>query len=74
MKEAEGDSLVVELKQRLETIAEQLAEVQKLAPDAAVEIQAKLEERLAKLLDTQIDPQRLAQEVALLADKGNINE
>jgi uncharacterized protein (TIGR00255 family) len=74
MKEAEGDSLVIELKQRLETIAERLEEVAQLAPQAAVEIQAKLEERLTKLLDTHVDPQRLAQEVALLADKGNINE
>ena len=74
MKQAEGDLLVVELKQRLETIAGQLNEVQRLAPQAAVEIQAKLKERLAKLLDNQVDPQRLAQEVALLADKANINE
>ena len=74
MKEAEGDSLVVELKQRLDTIAGQLGEVKVLAPQAAVEIQAKLEERLTKLLTDLVDPQRLAQEVAMLADKGNINE
>ncbi len=48
--------------------------VQKLAPQAAVEIQTRLEERLAKMLTDQLDPQRLAQEVALLADKANINE
>jgi uncharacterized protein (TIGR00255 family) len=48
--------------------------VEKLAPQAADEIQARLEERLAKILDDQVDPQRLAQEVALLADKANINE
>ena len=74
MKEAEGDSLVLDLKQRLETIAAQLAEVNLLAPQAAAEIQKKLEERLTKLLTDQVDPQRLAQEVAMLADKGNINE
>ena len=74
MKQAEGGLLVVELKQRLETITEQLAEVKLQAPQAAVEIQKKLEDRLTKLLTEQVDPQRLAQEVALLADKGNINE
>ncbi len=74
MKVAEGTLLVVELKQRLDTIAEQLAEVNLLAPQAAVEIQKKLEDRLTKLITDQVDPQRLAQEVAMLADKGNINE
>lgn len=74
MKQAEGGQLVVELKQRVSTIEDRLGEVKKLAPQAAVEIQAKLAERLARLLDDQVDPQRLAQEVALLADKGNINE
>ena len=74
MKAAEGAELVVDLKRRLDTIAGRLVDVVRLAPDAAVELQAKLEERLAKLLNEPLDPQRLAQEVALLADKGNINE
>ena len=74
MKKAEGELLVVELNQRLDTIAGKLAEVNRLAPQAAVEIQQKLQDRLANLLTDLVDPQRLAQEVALLADKGNINE
>lgn len=74
MKEAEGALLVVDLKHRLDTISGQLTKVNSLAPQAAMEIQKKLEERLTKLLTDQVDPQRLAQEVALLADKGNINE
>lgn len=74
MKKAEGKALVDEMRQRLNTLAGHLAAVEKLAPQAGVEIQARLEERLAKILTEQIDPQRLAQEVALLADKANINE
>jgi uncharacterized protein (TIGR00255 family) len=74
MKRAEGAALVQEMRQRLATLAEQLSAVQKLAPQAGVEIQKRLEERLAKILTDQVDPQRLAQEVALLADKANINE
>lgn len=76
MKTAEGDALVAEMNGRLDTLAVKLAEVQKLAPQVAVEIQAKLEERLTKLLESrdQLDPQRLAQEVALIADRANINE
>ena len=74
MKRNEGEALVKEMRQRLATLATQLAAVQKLAPLAGEEIQKRLEERLQKILSEQIDPQRLAQEVALLADKANINE
>ena len=74
MKKAEGLALVDEMRQRLKTLSGYLKEVEKLAPQAAVEVQARLDERLAKILTDQIDPQRLAQEVALLADKANINE
>jgi len=74
MKKAEGEALVQEMRQRLTTLSAQLVEVEKLAPQAGVEIQKRLDERLAKILDSQLDPQRLAQEVAMLADKANINE
>ncbi len=74
MKKAEGKALVDEMRSRLTTLSGQLTEVEKLAPQAGVEIQARLDERLARILSDQIDPQRLAQEVALLADKANINE
>ena len=74
MKRAEGGALVLEMRQRLATLSTELAAVVKLAPQAGTEIQKRLDERLAKILTDQIDPQRLAQEVALLADKANINE
>ncbi len=74
MKAKEGQALVLEMKQRLETLSINLAEVEKLAPQAAQQVQTKLEERLAKILDEPLDPQRQAQEIALLADKANINE
>jgi uncharacterized protein (TIGR00255 family) len=74
MKESEGAALVAEMQQRLITLSAKLKEVEKRAPEAGLEVQARLDERLGKLLTDQIDPQRLAQEVALLADKANINE
>jgi len=74
MKEAEGAALVVEMRQRLEALSGHLAVVLERAPAAGVEIESRLQERLAKILDNQVDPQRLAQEVALLAEKANINE
>lgn len=74
MKEKEGAALVAEMRQRLATLSGLLEEVAVLAPQAAAEIKAKLDERLDKLLTDSLDPQRLAQEVAMLADKANINE
>ncbi len=74
MKKAEGEALVKEMNQRLQTLAEKLAEVQTLAPQAAAEVKTRLETRLAEILDSPLEPQRMAQEVALLADKANINE
>lgn len=74
MKQEEGLALVNEMRQRLQTLTVELKAVEKLAPLAGVEVQKRLEERLQKILKDQVDPQRLAQEVALLADKANINE
>lgn len=73
-KEEEGAALVNEMRQRLDTLGVHLAEVTQLAPRAAEQIKTKLEERLAKILDEPLEPQRMAQEIALLADKANINE
>jgi uncharacterized protein (TIGR00255 family) len=75
MKDQEGAALVKEMRQRLDTLSTLLEQVEGRAPEAAEGIRQKLEERLEKLLgDNGLDPQRLAQEVALLADKANINE
>jgi uncharacterized protein (TIGR00255 family) len=74
MKQAEGEALVQEMRGRLKTLSTELVEVEKRAPEAAAEVQKRLEERLEKILTDQVDPQRLAQEVAMLADKANINE
>jgi uncharacterized protein (TIGR00255 family) len=74
MKEREGAALVAVMRQRLDSLDLRLDEVRVLAPQAAEEIRSRLEERLEKLLSEPLDPQRLAQEVVILADKANINE
>ena len=74
MKTNEGAALVTEMRQRLDNLEAHLGSVNAFVPKVAEEIQQRLLERLAKLLDEPLDPQRLAQEVALLADKANINE
>jgi uncharacterized protein (TIGR00255 family) len=74
MRRHEGDALVAEMRERLAAIEGGLVEVRKLVPRAAEEAHRKLTERLAELISGEVDPQRLAQEAAFLADKANINE
>ncbi len=74
MKRQEGDKLVAEMHQRLEAIARDLAAVKTHAPRVAEEAHRKLNERLTELLQGEVEPQRLAQEAAFLADRANINE
>jgi uncharacterized protein (TIGR00255 family) len=75
MKEREGRTLGADLGRRLDLIAESLAQVQKLAPDVPEEAKSALRTRLARLNDAgEVDPQRLAQEVAILADRSDITE
>jgi len=75
MKRREGRTLGEDLSRRLELIATSLSRVEVLAPRVPVEAKANLQARLRKLLDgPEVDPQRLAQEVALQADRSDITE
>jgi uncharacterized protein (TIGR00255 family) len=71
----EGLELVAELKMRAGLISEAGVRMEELRARALPAFQARLNERLAGLLGAaSVDPQRLAQEVALLADKSDISE
>jgi uncharacterized protein (TIGR00255 family) len=74
MKESEGRELARELRERLAKLRGLLAEVERQAPRSATETHERLRTRVAQLAGEEVDPQRLAQEVALLADRANINE
>ncbi len=74
MKSAEGAETAAELCKRLDAVTVHLAKVNELVPQALEEAQTRLRERLDTLLEGSLDPQRLAQEAAILVDKGNINE
>jgi len=74
MKRTEGLETANELRKRLDAVASQLAVVKARVPAALQEAQARLTERLNALLGESLEPQRLAQEAAILVDKGNINE
>ncbi len=75
MKEREGKALGEDLDGRLDLIEESLKKVEVLAPRVPDEAKVNLRARLTKLTDGgEVDPQRLAQEVAVLADRSDITE
>ncbi len=83
MRRTEGASLSRDLEARFDRIAALTAELTELASQGASFLADRLSERLKKLLAqlaptgaeaAAVDPGRLAQEVALLADRADITE
>jgi uncharacterized protein (TIGR00255 family) len=75
MRHAEGRHLAEELRSRLARIAEQTDKVRELAIALTPAFARRLETRLKELLSgTGIEPARLAQEAALLAERSDISE
>lgn len=75
MRCAEGLHISEEMRARLEHISEKSVQVETLAEGSGPHYARKLETRLKELLgDAAIDPARLAQEAALLAERGDISE
>ena len=75
MRHAEGRHLAQELRSRLARVGEQTEEVRKLAVALTPAFARRLQSRLKELLEgTGIDPSRLAQEAALLAERSDISE
>jgi len=75
MRRKEGEALRADMLKNLSSVEESSREIQRLSINSASEYMQKLRDRLSQLL-TQggVDPQRLAQEAALLADKCDISE
>jgi uncharacterized protein (TIGR00255 family) len=75
MRSEEGDAMAADLQERLDQFAGVIQQIEKRIPELLKEREEKLQERLEKLLgNVQLDPQRLAQEVAILADKTDVTE
>jgi uncharacterized protein (TIGR00255 family) len=75
MRRQEGQALEAEMAAYLRSIGDKVAAVRACMPAAMQEYQQKFEERLKHLLQQVApDPQRLAQEVAILAEKTDISE
>jgi uncharacterized protein (TIGR00255 family) len=75
MRRAEGGHLIAELNKRLTKIEEEADEVRVLAETLRPAFARRLEARLAELLNgVSLEPARLAQEAALLAERSDISE
>jgi uncharacterized protein (TIGR00255 family) len=79
MREREGEALAVEMHSRLDEISQQVPIIEAAAGTLVENYRLRLQKRIGELLarDAQgvdVDPGRLAQEVAYLADRSDISE
>ncbi len=74
-REREGQVTAEEMRRRCGNIRGLTARMEEIRAGAVPAFQKRLNERLAELLESAgIEPQRLAQEAALLADRSDISE
>jgi uncharacterized protein (TIGR00255 family) len=75
MRRSEGQTLAGEMQGLLARITEQTAEIELLAQRVRPAFARHLETKLTELLSSaQLDPARLAQEAALLAERSDVTE
>jgi uncharacterized protein (TIGR00255 family) len=75
MREREGLKLKEDISDRCDYIIELLGKISDRAPAISAEYKEKLEKRVRELLgDVKLDENRIAMEVAIFADKSNIDE
>lgn len=76
MKVIEGEAIKNDMLSKLKEIESLVDEIELRSPNVVLEYKEKLRERINELLDkdVNIDEDRLAQEIAIFADKSNINE
>lgn len=80
MRRQEGEALEVDLRGRIEALAALLARAEERAPERVDEARTRLHDRVAELMSDdridagRLDPDRLEQEIVLLADKLDVTE
>jgi len=75
MRTKEGEALEADLSARRDQVAEWTALIRERTPVVVVEYRQKLKTRLEQLLEgAEVDEARLAQEVALIADRCDVTE
>lgn len=75
MREREGKALAADLSKRIEMLRGMANRVRTLSPGSVEQYRVRLAERIAELArGMPVEPQRLAQEVALFADRVDVAE
>ena len=77
MRDNEGDALAAELQERLVELGTSVEALKAAAPELLEVRRTRLRDRLEALLagvDAELDPSRLEQEIAVLADRSDIAE
>src|SRR5258705_3631488 len=79
MRQQEGEALRLELRERVQKIEALVPTIEQSAAGLAEAYRLRLQKRVAELLNrggqvVEIDPARLAQEVAYLADRSDVSE
>jgi len=75
MRRSEGQTLAGEMQELLTQIVERTSEIESLAERVRPAFARRLETKLSELLSgAQVDPARLAQEAALLAERSDVTE
>ncbi|MCU1259870.1 MAG: hypothetical protein JWO80_2755 [Bryobacterales bacterium] len=73
-RDREGAAIDAELLQRTRAVAQIAAKIAQIRTTAVHVFQQRLTTRLAELLSNTIEPQRLAHEAAILADRSDVSE
>jgi uncharacterized protein (TIGR00255 family) len=74
-REREGAVIAGEMRERCGAICDQVSRMEKIRSRATAAFQKRLKERLSELLrGAGLEPQRLAQEAAVLADRSDVSE
>ncbi len=74
MRAAEGAALVLDMTARIEKIEGLVASIRAIAPRSVETARARMAEAVSRLTGEQPDPVRLAQEIALLAERTDVTE
>jgi len=74
-REREGAAMAREMRQRCQNVCDLVSRMEEIRAGAGAAFHKRLKEKLADLLEgAAMEPQRLAQEAALLADRSDIAE
>lgn len=75
MRRQEGEALCRDFHLRLQAMAQQIQAIRQRVPQVVVEYRQRLEQRVKELFDQfEIEPNRLAQEAILFAERADITE